>query len=375
MTSLVRSHELTTASALAPHFHAPRHAEGTPWDAERLSALIGDIYDAALDPSRWVGVLHKAREFVGGSAAALFSKDACRREPQRLLRRRRCRPALQAALLRHVRQARPRHDGPRLRRDRAAGQHGRSHRLRRVRGDALLQGVGAAAATGGFHQRRAREVGDQRRHVRRVPARARRPRRRGDAEAHAAHRSAYPPRSADRPGDRSQDRGSCNLRGHPRWTERRHVPRRARRGASCMPTSAAMPCWTTAPCCARRAASSSPPTTPQPARSTRSSPWPAAATRRSAPRASPCRSPRATASAMSPTCCRSPPARGAARARLFGRCRAFRAQGGARHPVPAGGHRQDLQAHADRAARAARHRRRSAACRRRPTRSASARRR
>ena len=52
---------------------------GQPWDAERLSALIGDVYDAALDASRWVGVLHKAREFVGGSAAALFSKDACRR--------------------------------------------------------------------------------------------------------------------------------------------------------------------------------------------------------------------------------------------------------------------------------------------------------
>jgi DNA-binding CsgD family transcriptional regulator len=79
VTSLVRSHELTMASALAPRFHAPRHAEATPWDTERLSALIGDVYDAALDASRWVGVLHKARDFVGGSAAALFSKDACRR--------------------------------------------------------------------------------------------------------------------------------------------------------------------------------------------------------------------------------------------------------------------------------------------------------
>jgi DNA-binding CsgD family transcriptional regulator len=45
-------------------------------DAEQLSALIGDIYDAALDPALWVGVLAKCTRFVGGSAAALFSKDA-----------------------------------------------------------------------------------------------------------------------------------------------------------------------------------------------------------------------------------------------------------------------------------------------------------
>lgn len=43
---------------------------------ERLSSLIGDIYDAALDASLWVAVLRKARDFVGGQAAALFWKDA-----------------------------------------------------------------------------------------------------------------------------------------------------------------------------------------------------------------------------------------------------------------------------------------------------------
>jgi hypothetical protein len=45
------------------------------YDAETLSQLIGDVYDAALDPSLWEGVLVKAREFVGGFAAALFSKN------------------------------------------------------------------------------------------------------------------------------------------------------------------------------------------------------------------------------------------------------------------------------------------------------------
>src|SRR5580704_741215 len=46
---------------------------------ERLSALIGDIYDAALDPSLWIGVLGKSAEFVGGPAASLYYKDATKR--------------------------------------------------------------------------------------------------------------------------------------------------------------------------------------------------------------------------------------------------------------------------------------------------------
>jgi DNA-binding CsgD family transcriptional regulator len=45
-------------------------------EAERLSSLIGDIYDAALDAGLWPGVLAKCAGFVGGPAAALFSKDA-----------------------------------------------------------------------------------------------------------------------------------------------------------------------------------------------------------------------------------------------------------------------------------------------------------
>lgn len=45
-------------------------------DVEGIPSLIGDIYDAALDPSRWTAVLQKTRDVVGGSAAAVFSKDA-----------------------------------------------------------------------------------------------------------------------------------------------------------------------------------------------------------------------------------------------------------------------------------------------------------
>jgi hypothetical protein len=44
-------------------------------EAERFSALIGDIYDAALDPTRWVNVLTQAAHFVGGPAAGLQSTD------------------------------------------------------------------------------------------------------------------------------------------------------------------------------------------------------------------------------------------------------------------------------------------------------------
>ncbi|MBR0954282.1 helix-turn-helix transcriptional regulator [Bradyrhizobium canariense] len=44
-------------------------------DPELLSQLIGDIYDAALDPSLWVGVLEQATQFIGGTAAGIYWKD------------------------------------------------------------------------------------------------------------------------------------------------------------------------------------------------------------------------------------------------------------------------------------------------------------
>jgi DNA-binding CsgD family transcriptional regulator/PAS domain-containing protein len=45
-------------------------------ETARLSAVIGNLYDAALDPALWGVVLGEARDFVGGSAAAIFAKDA-----------------------------------------------------------------------------------------------------------------------------------------------------------------------------------------------------------------------------------------------------------------------------------------------------------
>jgi DNA-binding CsgD family transcriptional regulator len=43
--------------------------------AEQFSKLIGEIYDAALDPSLWREVLGKAGRFVGGPVAAIFAKS------------------------------------------------------------------------------------------------------------------------------------------------------------------------------------------------------------------------------------------------------------------------------------------------------------
>ena len=48
-------------------------------DLQRLSDLIADVYDAALDPSLWQGVIGRAAHFVGGSGATLFSKEAAAR--------------------------------------------------------------------------------------------------------------------------------------------------------------------------------------------------------------------------------------------------------------------------------------------------------
>src|SRR5262245_63802448 len=44
-------------------------------EAERVSSLIGDIYDAALDPSLWLGVMEQTSNYVVGVAATLQSHD------------------------------------------------------------------------------------------------------------------------------------------------------------------------------------------------------------------------------------------------------------------------------------------------------------
>jgi DNA-binding CsgD family transcriptional regulator len=43
---------------------------------EQLSELIGDVYDAALNPALWPAALAGASHFVGGPSTALYTKDA-----------------------------------------------------------------------------------------------------------------------------------------------------------------------------------------------------------------------------------------------------------------------------------------------------------
>lgn len=52
------------------------HAVNRVRDNDRLSCLIGDIYDGALDATLWPGILGKVANFVGGQAAGLLSKDS-----------------------------------------------------------------------------------------------------------------------------------------------------------------------------------------------------------------------------------------------------------------------------------------------------------
>ena len=63
---------------MKPERHRPLAAQPSvaEIDSRKLSDLIGDIYDAALDHALWPGVIKRAADFVGGIGAALFSKDA-----------------------------------------------------------------------------------------------------------------------------------------------------------------------------------------------------------------------------------------------------------------------------------------------------------
>jgi hypothetical protein len=48
-------------------------------EVEAFSALVGDIYDASLDPGLWASVLLKAGRYIGGSGAGLTSQETWRR--------------------------------------------------------------------------------------------------------------------------------------------------------------------------------------------------------------------------------------------------------------------------------------------------------
>ena len=51
-------------------------------DIEQVSQLIGDIYDASLDPGLWPGVVEGIAHYVPGAFVNLFSQDATRKTAQ-----------------------------------------------------------------------------------------------------------------------------------------------------------------------------------------------------------------------------------------------------------------------------------------------------
>ena len=90
--------------------------------SEELSELISGIYDAALDASLWKEVVGKAGRFVGGPAAAIFSKS-----PVAANGNLHCEygtdPYYRQLYFRQISGTRPCHDRPIFRRYRAADRH------------------------------------------------------------------------------------------------------------------------------------------------------------------------------------------------------------------------------------------------------------
>ena len=138
-------------------------------EAARLSAVIGNLYDAALDPALWSVVLGEARDFVGGSAAAIFAKDAAATTLTVFHHDGRVDPHYQQLYYERYMALDPSNTAHFFATVEIADLHRRLHRLRRVPSDPLLQGMGRAAGPGRFPHRRAREIDDDGGPLRHLP--------------------------------------------------------------------------------------------------------------------------------------------------------------------------------------------------------------
>ena len=161
--------EMNAASRPRPvAFVAPARR---PDDQQRLSDLIGVIYDAAIDPSLWECAIERAAYFVGGSGAELFSKDVGARTPSAAISSdSRCVPV---ALFRTDLSRR----GAALsRRHRAADCDHRPDPFRRTppRPNCIVNGRKPQGLVD-FISAVRRQDDDQLGHIRRVPPRAKRP--------------------------------------------------------------------------------------------------------------------------------------------------------------------------------------------------------
>ena len=146
----------------------PDHSD----DPQKLSDLIGAVYDTVLDPSLWVGVLERVAHFVRGTGAALFSKNVANQEGSAHYELELTRITSSSISLNMSRLIRPRWTF--FRGDRSTRRDCGPDVLGRVPGNTILSGMGAAAGPRRFRQCRSRQIGNQRSHVRCLPQRARR---------------------------------------------------------------------------------------------------------------------------------------------------------------------------------------------------------
>jgi hypothetical protein len=186
-------------------------------EAEQISDLIGDIYDAALNAELWKVVLPKCAQFVGGSAAALFSKDAVNKTGNAVYY---CGidPYFERLYFEKIVKLDPLTVGhyfadvgepvavtdimpyEEFLETRAYQEWGRPQGIVDTLNVALEKTATSAAFFAIF------------------PARALWIGRRGDAPAHAAYRSAFAPRGADWQGHRPENSRSCIVLRYSRWS-------------------------------------------------------------------------------------------------------------------------------------------------------------
>ena len=80
----------------------------------QLSRLVGELYDAALDPALWTVALQGVRDFVGGASAGIVAKDASANRGFVCFDDGSIAPGLHGVLLRPLCGARPLHHRTRL---------------------------------------------------------------------------------------------------------------------------------------------------------------------------------------------------------------------------------------------------------------------
>ena len=271
---------------------------------ERFSALIGEIYDASLDPALWPSVCESACAFIGASAAGLIWQDTLRKaahvhfawgiDPNytQIYSETYCKlnPAFPTMLFFDVEEVWSIVPDCISREEFCRSRFGKEWLFPQGLVDGLFSNVEKSPTScDTFLAVRTHE---------------RRFRGRRDAPAIRARRPACSPRRSDRSGDRSKDRRGGGARRQFRHACRRHVPGRCdRTHPPCQCQRPRDGRGSQRPACGERQARGN--STRRPTRhcSTVSS-RPQAATRRSGGRASPYRSRRATASATLRMSCR-----------------------------------------------------------------------